>query len=70
MDACGLNGFGQGHRRQDGGESPCQHRLASPRGAEQEEIMVKTPAFASVSPIICIRFSLTNHLEEATKKRS
>jgi hypothetical protein len=31
MDACGLNGFDQGHRRQDGGESPSQHRLASPK---------------------------------------
>jgi hypothetical protein len=34
VDACGLNGFGQGQRRLDGGESPGQHRLASPRGAE------------------------------------
>ena len=23
MDTCGLNGFGEGHRRQDGGESAC-----------------------------------------------
>jgi hypothetical protein len=43
VDACGLKGFGQGHRRQDGGESPCQHRLASPRGA-QEEVMLRMPA--------------------------
>jgi hypothetical protein len=46
MDACGLNSFGQGQRRQDSGESPGQHRLASPRGAEQEHIMVRTPASA------------------------
>jgi hypothetical protein len=44
VDACRLNGFGQGHRRQDGGEPPGQHRRASPRGAEQEEIMLRTPA--------------------------
>src|SRR5262245_10773328 len=53
MDAGGLDGFGQGHCRQDGGESPGQHRLASPRGAEQEHIMGRTPAshFASPMPL-------------------
>jgi hypothetical protein len=44
VDARGLNGFGEGHRRRDGGEPPCEHRLARPRGAEQEDIMVRTPA--------------------------
>jgi hypothetical protein len=51
MDACGLNGFGQAHRRQDGGESPCQHRLARPRGAEQEQIIVRTPTYHFASPM-------------------
>jgi hypothetical protein len=44
MDACRLNGFGQGHRRQDGGEPACQHQRARPRGAQQEEVMGRTPA--------------------------
>src|SRR5512132_3461043 len=44
VDTRGLNRLGEGHRRQDGGEPPCQHRLARPRGAEQEQIMVRTPA--------------------------
>jgi hypothetical protein len=61
MDACGLNGFGQGHRRQDGGESPCQHRLASPRGAEQEDVVVTTPASALPSTV---RLSSTFHTIE------
>jgi hypothetical protein len=25
-----LKGLGEGHRRQDGGDPPCQHRLARP----------------------------------------
>jgi hypothetical protein len=44
MGTCGLKGLGEGHRRQDRGESPCQARLARPRGAEQGHIMVRTPA--------------------------
>jgi hypothetical protein len=36
VDACGLNGLGEGHRRQDGGEPPCQHRRARPRGAKEQ----------------------------------
>jgi hypothetical protein len=44
VDTRGLNRLGEGHRRQDGGQPPCQHRRARPRGAEQEQIMVKTPA--------------------------
>src|SRR5215813_8643821 len=50
MDACGLKGFGQGHRRQDSGEPAGQHRRAGPRGAEQEEVMVTTPASRSTLP--------------------
>jgi hypothetical protein len=34
MDARGVDGFGQGHGRQDGGEPPGQHRPARSRGAE------------------------------------
>jgi hypothetical protein len=45
MDARGLEGVGEAHRGQDGGEPPSQHRLASPRGAEEkEEVMGRTPA--------------------------
>ena len=44
VDTRGLNRLGEGHRRQDGGQSPCQHRLARPRGAEQEDVVVTTPA--------------------------
>src|SRR5262249_9706724 len=49
VDARGLKGFGEGHGRQDGGESPGQHRRARPRRAEQEHIMVRTPAWRSPS---------------------
>jgi hypothetical protein len=44
MDARGVDGFGQGHRRQNGCESAGQHRLARPWGTEEEDIMVRTPA--------------------------
>jgi hypothetical protein len=43
MDTRGLNGFGQGHGRQDDGEPPGQHRRARPRGAEQEDGVGTTP---------------------------
>jgi hypothetical protein len=42
-DAHGLEGFRQDHRRQNGGEAPRQHRLARPRRAEEQDIMVTTP---------------------------
>jgi hypothetical protein len=32
LDACGLEGFGEGHIRQDGGEPPCPHRLPGAGG--------------------------------------
>jgi hypothetical protein len=44
VDAGGFNGFGEGHRRQDGGEPPRQPRLPHPRRAQEENIMVTTPA--------------------------
>jgi hypothetical protein len=47
VGACGLDGFREGHQRRDGGESPHQHRLAWPRGTEQEDILVGTPALPS-----------------------
>jgi hypothetical protein len=50
VNARGLERFSDGHRRQDGGESPCQHRLARPRGAEQEDVVVRTPAYHFASP--------------------
>jgi hypothetical protein len=40
----GLNRLGEGHRRQDGGESAGQLRLARPWGTKEEHIMVRTPA--------------------------
>jgi hypothetical protein len=50
VDTRGLNGLGEGHRRQDGGELSRQYRRAHARGAEQEEIMVTTPASGSALP--------------------
>jgi hypothetical protein len=50
VDARRLEGFGQRYRRQDGGESPGQHRLASARGADEEDVWGTTPAAASRSP--------------------
>jgi hypothetical protein len=50
MDVCRLNGLGQGHRRQDGGEPPAQHGLARPGRAEEEDVVIKTPASGSRSP--------------------
>jgi len=44
LDARGLNGFGEGQIRQDGGEAAGQHRCAQPSAGEQEKIMVSTPA--------------------------
>jgi hypothetical protein len=46
--AGGLDGLGEGHRRQDGGEPPCQHRLARPWGTKEEQIVSPT-AILSVS---------------------
>jgi hypothetical protein len=51
VDARGLNGLGEGIRRQDGGEPPGEHRLARPRGAEQEDVMRRTPAYHFASPV-------------------
>jgi hypothetical protein len=52
-DPRGLNGFGEGHRRQDGGEPPSQHGDARPRGANEEDVGGTTPAsdFASPEPL-------------------
>jgi hypothetical protein len=51
MDARGLNGLSQGHRRQEGGEPPGQHRLARPGRAKEEHIMGRTPAYHFASPV-------------------
>jgi hypothetical protein len=40
--AGGVEGFSEGHLRQDGGEPPRQHRLARLMGAERQDIMIKT----------------------------
>ena len=52
VDTRGLNGLGEGHRRQDGGESACQHRLARPWRTKEEDVMVRTPASPSASPVL------------------
>jgi hypothetical protein len=44
MDARRLNGLGEGHRRQDGGEPPGQHRLARPWRTKKEDVVGRTPA--------------------------
>jgi hypothetical protein len=46
-DTGSLEGFGQGHRRQDGDEAAGQPRCARARGAQQEAVMRITPASAS-----------------------
>jgi hypothetical protein len=47
MNTGGVEGFGQGHRRQDGGDAAGQPRLPRPRRAQEEDVMVRTPASAS-----------------------
>jgi hypothetical protein len=51
MDARGLNRLGQGHRRQNSGQPPGQHRLARPRGAQQQDVVGRTPASRLASPV-------------------
>jgi hypothetical protein len=38
VHAPGLNGFGQGHGRPEGGEAPRQHGFARPRGPRRRKI--------------------------------
>ena len=38
VDPRGLNGFGEGHGRQDSGVPPGQHRLVHPQTAEKEKV--------------------------------
>src|SRR5262245_37143603 len=44
VEARGLEGFRQGHGGQDGGEAPRQHRRAGPWRAQEEEVVIRTPA--------------------------
>jgi hypothetical protein len=44
--AGGFDGFREGQIGQDGGEAVRQYRLPRPRGSEQQDIMVTTPAYA------------------------
>jgi hypothetical protein len=39
VDTRRLNGLGEGHRRQGGGEAPCQHRLARARRTQEEDVV-------------------------------
>ena len=50
VDARGVEGFGQGHIRQNRGQSPCQPRVPRPRRPQEEDIMLKTPASGSALP--------------------
>ncbi len=50
VDARGLKSLGEGHRRQDGGQSPGQHRRARPWGTKEEDVMVRMPAYHFASP--------------------
>jgi hypothetical protein len=47
VNARGLNGFGQGHRRQEGGEPPGQPRLARSEWIQEQDVGVTTSAFGS-----------------------
>jgi hypothetical protein len=49
VDARGVEGFGQGHIRQNRGQSPCQPRVPRPGRSQEEHIMVRTPALVSAS---------------------
>jgi hypothetical protein len=51
VDARCLKGLGEGHRRQDSGEPPGQHRFARPRRSQKKQIMVRTPAYHFASPV-------------------
>jgi hypothetical protein len=51
VDARDLNGLGEGHRRQDGGEAAGSHRLARPRRFQEQDVMGRTPAWRSPSPL-------------------
>jgi hypothetical protein len=44
VGADGVDGLWQSYRRQGGGQPQCQHQRARPRGAQQQEIWVRTPA--------------------------
>jgi hypothetical protein len=50
MDAGGVEGFGEGHGWQNGGEPPGQHGRARPGRANEEDVQVRTPASRSASP--------------------
>jgi hypothetical protein len=60
MEARRLKGFGQGHGRQDRGESPRQHGRARPGRADEEQIMTTT----------CITFSFDKASKGAEGYRS
>ena len=47
VDMHGLNGLGEGHGRQDGGERPRQHRRPRPRWSQEQPIMLRMPGCPS-----------------------
>jgi hypothetical protein len=51
VDTRGLNSLGEGHGRQDGGEPSCQHRFPCSRRSKEKDILGRTPASRSPSPL-------------------
>jgi hypothetical protein len=51
MDAGGVEGLGEGQRRQDGGQPASQPRGPHPRWTEEEDVVGSTPVLASASPL-------------------
>jgi hypothetical protein len=66
VDAGGLDGFGQGHGRENGGEPPCQPRHARAWRAEEEHVWGRMPALPSILHLHCPpRGSMTTKLSLA-----
>jgi hypothetical protein len=61
VNSRGLKGFGEGHRRQNRGEPPCQHRRARPWGTKEEDVVGRTPAFGSAFHRISSECQLPKH---------
>lgn len=67
VEAHGLEGFGQGHHRQDGGKLPGQHRWPGPKWPQEEDVRGRTLALPSLLHLHCpSRGSMTTKLSLAT----
>ena len=70
MDARGLNGFGEGHRRQDGGESAGQPSTCPPqegRGGGTSGVVVAAQVMGSYGPL-WEPLTIVGHAAKVTKK--